>query len=219
MSDDGSRILRDDMLELTRRMNRSRSGLIRAAGCYIDEDGCIDGTFNTSFLGLSPSVKDRVLAMAKTIPFSETNRQLRSFSIPGSGPEARELYQLLEGLRTSGLRNDALADLFYERAAGIPFCPGPGCVYLVYGCYDVRRKASDGSDLGESEEVYDFLICACAPWSGDYQPGTPCWGFLYPAFSQRGRDLYHIYVYEQVPGTLTPLRAELLGIPEPPAAL
>ena len=41
-------INRDDMLELTRRMTSARSNLVRIAGAYIDEEGYIDGTFNSS---------------------------------------------------------------------------------------------------------------------------------------------------------------------------
>ncbi len=50
-------INRDDMLELTRRMTSARSNLVRIAGAYIDEEGYIDGTFNTSFLSLQGAEK------------------------------------------------------------------------------------------------------------------------------------------------------------------
>ena len=41
---------REDMLELTRRMTVSRNCFSRIAGAYMDEEGFIDGTFNTHFL-------------------------------------------------------------------------------------------------------------------------------------------------------------------------
>ena len=44
---------RSDMLELTRRMIPARSSIDRVAGCYFDEEGYPEGSFNTSFLGLS----------------------------------------------------------------------------------------------------------------------------------------------------------------------
>lgn len=44
---------REDMMELTRRMTVSRTSMTRIAGCYMDADGEIDGTFNTNFLKLS----------------------------------------------------------------------------------------------------------------------------------------------------------------------
>ena len=47
-----TRINRDDMLELTRRMTIARTSMTRIAGSYMDADGFIDGTFNTNFLKL-----------------------------------------------------------------------------------------------------------------------------------------------------------------------
>ena len=46
-------INREDMLELTRRMTLSRNSFTRIAGCYVDNDGDFDGSFNTNFLKLS----------------------------------------------------------------------------------------------------------------------------------------------------------------------
>ena len=48
-------INREDMLELTRRMTPARSSVGRIAGAYFDEEGYVDGTFNTHFLKLSYS--------------------------------------------------------------------------------------------------------------------------------------------------------------------
>ena len=42
-------INREDMLELTRRMTVSRSNFTRLAGAYYDEEGYVEGTFNTNF--------------------------------------------------------------------------------------------------------------------------------------------------------------------------
>ena len=47
-------INREDMLALTRRMTVKRTSITRIAGGYMDIDGFIDGTFNTSFLKLNP---------------------------------------------------------------------------------------------------------------------------------------------------------------------
>lgn len=38
---------REDMLELTRRMTIARNCFNRVAGAYMDEEGFIDGSFNT----------------------------------------------------------------------------------------------------------------------------------------------------------------------------
>ena len=72
---------REDMLELTRRMTIARNCFNRVAGAYMDEEGFIDGSFNTHFLKLSPADKEKQLAIAKTIPYAKTNEQLKNFRI------------------------------------------------------------------------------------------------------------------------------------------
>ena len=46
------KINRDHMLEITRRMTPSRTAMTRIAGCYMDHQGFVDGTFNINFLFL-----------------------------------------------------------------------------------------------------------------------------------------------------------------------
>ena len=58
-------INREDMLALTRRMTVKRTSITRIAGSYMDIDGFIDGTFNTSFLNLNPAEQEKNLALAK----------------------------------------------------------------------------------------------------------------------------------------------------------
>lgn len=62
------RINREDMLALTRRMNVKRTSITRIAGAYIDSDGFIDGTFNTSFLKLSPAERTRIWRSRRRSP-------------------------------------------------------------------------------------------------------------------------------------------------------
>ena len=75
-------INREDMLELTRRMTPARTSFTRIAGCYVDADGDFDGSFNINFLKLSASEKTKNLAIAKTIPFAETNTKLKNNKNP-----------------------------------------------------------------------------------------------------------------------------------------
>ena len=44
-----------------------------------------------------------------------------------------------------------------------------------------------------------FLICAVCPVSGDYEPGMPVCGFMFPAFKDRGPDNGRIQVFEADP--------------------
>jgi hypothetical protein len=192
-------INREDMLELTRRMTPKRTSISRIAGCYFDREGDFDGSFNTSFLKLSPAEKEKNLAIAKTIPYSESNRNLKEYRFPKSAMGAGSVWQLLKGLRSCELKNDALMDTFYDLTAEYYCTNGAYAVYMFYGSYDIPVRGSDKAEMWDSEEVYNYLICAICPVTGDYEPGRPECGFLFPAFSDRSGDLYSVDVYNANP--------------------
>ncbi|MDD3206687.1 MAG: DUF4317 family protein [Lachnospiraceae bacterium] len=189
-------INREDMLELTRRMTPSRTSFTRIAGCYVDEEGYIDGTFNTNFLNLSGKDKEKNLALAKTIPFSPTNENLKAYKFGDGSRLPGSMWQLLMGLKNCGLKNDALMDTFYELITESYEKSGEYAVFVFHDRYDVPIKATDKERLGESEEVFEYLICAICPLVGEYEPGKPEWGFLFPAFTDRSSDLEHVNVYQ-----------------------
>lgn len=190
-------INRDDMLELTRRMTLKRNCFTRLAGAYMDEEGWVDGTFNTNFLKLSGKDQSVNLGIAKAIPFSGTNVNLKEYRFGKEQEGTGSVWQLLMGLKECGLKNDALLDLFYELAGERYQSRGPYAIYFFYGNYDVPLKASDKERLWESEEVYQFLICAFCPLKGEYEPGEPECGFLFPSFSDRSSDVHGIAVFQK----------------------
>ena len=191
---------REDMMELTRRMTPSRSSIDRIAGCYFDEEGYVDGTFNTSFLNLSVKDKEKNLQIARAVPFSETNRQLVEMDFPGETRESGDMMRLLDAIKECGLKNDALLETFYEVVGEKQPKGEPFAIVLFHGVYDIPRKGTDNAEQWESEEVYEYLICAICPVYGDYEIDEPVCGFLYPSFYDRSVDWYHIAVYEKEPG-------------------
>lgn len=183
------------MLELTRRMTLKRNCFSRIAGAYFDEEGYVDGSFNIHFLGLSAKEKAANLAIAKAIPFADTNVNLKDFRFPKEEQKPGSLWQILMALKECELKNDALLDVFYEVMGEKYHSKEQFAVYLFHGNYDVPLKASDGQSLGESEEVYNFIICAICPFHGDYELDMPKWGFLFPAFTDRSSDADGMAVY------------------------
>ena len=205
---------REDLLELTRRMTPARSSIDRVAGAYFDEEGYIDGTFNIHFLNLSASEKTRNLKIAKTVPFSETNRQLVEMNFPGKARNSKDMHRLLAAVMEAGLKNDALMETFYEvvgekQPKGLPFS-----VFVFHGIYDIPLKGTDKAEQHESEEIYEYLICTLAPVYEDYKVGEPYCGFLYPSFKNRSSDPFHIAVYEQKPDSGGAELREALGLSE-----
>lgn len=193
------KINREDMLELTRRMTVKRSSMTRIAGAYLDREGEIDGTFNINFLKLTPTEKERNLELAKTIPFAKTNEQLRRYAFGKEQMKAGTVWQLLNGIKNSGLKNDALLDTFYELVGETYHSYQDYAVYMFHDRYDIPIKTTDHERVGESEEVYEYLICMIAPVRAEYEPGEPECGFLYPAFCDRSSDWNYIDIFQKNP--------------------
>lgn len=189
-------INREDMLELTRRMTPTRTSMTRIAGSYMEADGETDGTFNTNFLKLSPKDKTKNLAIAKTIPFSGTNENLKRYRFPEDSIKAGSMRQLLMGMKSCGLKNDVMMETFYDLIAESYVSNHDYAILVFHDRYDVPVKAADHERLGESEEVFEYIICAICPLEGDYEPGKPECGFLFPAFSDRSADINHVDVFQ-----------------------
>lgn len=190
-------INREDMLELTRRMTPKRTSFTRIAGGYLDKDGEIDGTFNTNFLNLSSKDKEKNLLIAKTIPFSRTNEELKEYRFSEEQEGPGSMRQLLMAIKDCGLKNDALMETFYEIVGEHYRTEEDYAVFVFHDRYDVPVKAQDKERMGESEEVYEYLICAICPLTGEYEPGTPMCGFLFPAFVDRSSDSGQVELFSQ----------------------
>lgn len=180
---------REDMLELTRRMTGQRSNFVRVAGAYIDDEGFIDGTFNTNFLNLKGTEKTKCLEIAKTVPFSGTNTELTSYNITDMSQNS--IWRLFYALRDCELKNDALLLNLYEIIAEKYVSDYNYAIYVYYGVYDVPIKGTDKERQGESEEVYKYLILAIAPTDKEYNLDKTEAGILYPAFTNRSTDMEH----------------------------
>ncbi len=184
---------RNDMLELTRRMTPSRNCFFRVAGAYVDKDLDMD-TFNIHFGKLGAAETKQKLDMAKAVIFSETNENLREYKFCDN--RKKSLWPLLVTLKDNGLKDDAMLDTLYEIIGENYRASDEYGIFLFYGSYDVPVKAKDKTWLEGSEEVYDFIICAIAPLEGEYEPGKPEFGFLFPAFADRSADIDRIYIYQ-----------------------
>ncbi len=194
-------INRDDMLELTRRMTVKRTHFTRIAGCYVDKDGDFEGSFNRAFGNLTASEKTEHLALAKAVPFAGTNEELREYRFPADSPRSREMWKLLMEIRSCGLKNDALLDTFYDLVMEQVQIPGPYSILLFHGVYDIPSKGKDKERLGDSESVFEYIICTLCPVTGDYHSESPVGGFLFPAYAEQCAVLSHIDFYETAGST------------------
>ena len=206
------KIEREDMLELTRRMTTKRSSMTRIAGSYMDPEGFVDGTFNTNFLKLSASDKEKNLNLAKSVPFAETNTNLKMYEFSEKAMRPGGIWQLLMAMKSCGLKNDALMDTFYELVGECYHSDHDYAVYVFHDRYDVPVKTADKERQWESEEVFEYLICTICPVTGDYEPGKPECGFLFPAFVNRSSDENFVNIFQADPQSPHTELVKMLGV-------
>lgn len=192
-------INREDMLELTRRMTTERTCFDRIAGAYVNDLGEWDDSFNIHFGKLSPAEKKRNLDIAKAIPFSKTNEQIKEYVFPATAKGKDSMFQLIQAIQQCGLKNDALMDVLYEQIVDGYVVDHEFAICVFHGVYDIPLKGKDKSSQWESEEVYDFIVCTISPMKGEYEPDAPVFGFLYPAFSDRSGDRDKIDIFHAIP--------------------
>ena len=157
------------------------------------------GSFNTNFLKLSGSDRAKNLKLAKTVPFADTNKNLKKYKFTPKAQKSGSMWQLLMAMKECGLKNDALMDTFYDVVMERYHADSEYAILVFHDRYDIPAKAADKERLGESEEVFEYLICVMCPLSGEYEPGEPECGFLFPAFTDRCGDLNHVNVYQKNP--------------------
>lgn len=106
-------------------------------------------------------------------------------------------------------------------------------ILLMTDTYDVPYKDGNGeTDADRGNEVFDYVLCSICPvkqtktaltyLSGEqrfhtadpvWTVGTPELGFLYPAFEERGTDLYHALCYGRTNGDgQTELISRVFGV-------
>ena len=102
-------------------------------------------------------------------------------------------------------------EIFYEMVAAQYHTTQDYAVMVFHGCYDVPIKGTDKQRQDESEEVFEFLICVICKLEGDYEPGEPECGFLFPAFTNRSSDSSHVAVYQADLGKTHPEIEKILG--------
>ena len=220
--------------ELRRRFKKESASFSCISGCYVDAEKQKICTFNTPFLTLKDEELFKYLDIAKKTLSGTLKNQLLSLDFPLNeeepGGKQDELMQLLN----SGLKDEALLDVFYDRVIEVYQHTGNYLILLFADAYDVPFKTSDEFETGESVDVYRYIICAVCPVElskpglgylqdeqriglrdRDWVVNDPETAFLFPAFNDRAADIHQVLFYTR--DTKNPhgeVMTELLGCRE-----
>lgn len=203
-----------DILELKRRFKKDACTFTRLCGCYVDADRNKVTTFGETFLNLEDEEFYKYLEIAKKVMSGTIANNILELEFPLAEEAAGGRQQFLMGLRESALKNDDLMDAFYDLVIENYRYVGNYLILVFHDAYDVMTKTSDNNKLDESEEVYEYLLCAICPVTlskpglgyredenrigpriRDWVVGVPDTGFVFPAFTDRSSDIHSVMFY------------------------
>src|SRR5471030_2781834 len=203
-----------EVSELKRRFKKDECTFTRMCGCYVDAQKNIVLTIKENFLNLREEEFFKYLDIAsKTLSGTVGNNLLElNFPLDEENIGGRQL-SLME-LKKNKLKDDALLDNFYKLIIDSYDYTGNFLILIFHDAYDVMTRTTDNAKLDESEEVYEYLLCAICPVSlskpalgyfedknrigariRDWVVGPPDLGFVFPAFTDRSTDIHSIMYY------------------------
>ena len=136
-------------------------------------------------------------------------------------------------LKNSQLKDDLLLDDFYNSIINNYDYEGNFLILIFHDAYDIITKTKDNAKLDESEEVYEYILCAICPVelskaglryfeeensiksrTRDWVVEAPSNGFVFPAFINRTTDVNSIMYYtKNAKDTHPELMENVLGCP------
>jgi hypothetical protein len=207
-------MIRKDILELKKRFKKEDCTFTKVCGCYVNSEKQSVLEFKETFLNLPDDELFKYLEIAKKSLSGKIGNNLLELSFPLNESFENEKQQFFMMLKKSALKEDALLSLLYESIIENYECSGNYLILVYHDVYDVMTKTSDNRKLDESEEIYEYFICALCPVDlskpglgyfhdentiksriRDWVVGQPAVAFTYPAFIDRGSDVGSIMYY------------------------
>ena len=203
-----------EVLELKRRFKKEAATFTRVCGCYVDGNHDKICKFGNTFLNLEEDEFYKYLEIANKSLSGTLGNNLLELHFPIEEEEVGGRQQILMALRASKLEDDNLLDAFYDLVIDTYDHAGNYLIVLFHDAYDVMTRTSDNNNLDESEEVYEYLICAICPVDlskpglgfleeehrigprvRDWVVGAVDTAFLFPAFNDRSTDIHSTLFY------------------------
>ena len=203
-----------EVMEIKRRLKKEGCTFTRMCGCYVDAEKNKVVNFGQTFLNLEDEEFYKYLEIAKKVLSGNIGNNLLTLDIPLEEEAAGGRQQFLLGLRESKLKSEELIDRFYDLVIDSYDYAGNYLILIFHDAYDVMTRTTDNNKLDESEEVYEYLLCAICPVSlskpglgyradenrigpriRDWVVGAPDTGFVFPAFNDRTTDIHSLLFY------------------------
>ncbi|WP_217077496.1 DUF4317 domain-containing protein [Clostridium baratii] len=203
-----------DILELKKRFKKDYCTFSKMCGCYVNGEKNIILKFRETFLNLEEDEYFKYLEIAKKVLSGTIGNNILELNFPLNEDLINEKQISLMQLKNSQLNDDTLLDDFYKSIIDSYDYTGNFLILIFNDSYDVLTKTKDNQKLDESEEVYEYVLCAICPVElsepglryfeeensikariRDWVVKPPINGFVFPAFIDRSSDVNSVMYY------------------------
>lgn len=203
--------------EIRRRQRRDRSNMTKIYGCYVNDKKEIITEFSRSTGMMSENEAEKYFALLRRTLGGTMGKNLLDITFRTAQVADSEEHKRLMALRGQGIGDEQARAAFYQQVVESLTMDTSYLILLGTDSYDVPFKSHDGdTQLDNSNEMYTYVLCAICPVkqtkavlhyepeSKEFQDGNmvnavsaPEIGFLFPAFDNRGTNIYNALYYNK----------------------
>ena len=229
----GPYMRKKDILELKKRFKKDHCTFTKMCGCYVNGEKNILLKFRETFLNLEEDDYFKYLEIAKKVLSGTIENNILELNFELNEEHVNEKQLEFMKLKNSQLKDDLLLDDFYNSIINNYDYEGNFLILIFHDAYDIITKTKDNAKLDESEEVYEYILCAICPVelskaglryfeeensiksrTRDWVVEAPSNSFVFPAFINRTTDVNSIMYYtKNAKDTHPELMENVLGCP------
>lgn len=206
-----------EISEIRRRLRPDKSNITHVYGCYVNEKREVISLFDQPLALATQEESESYLTLFKRALSGNPGKNLVDIEYTTRQVADGEEHKLLMTLRNSSLKDENAIRAFYQRVISNLALEGNYLILLAQDTYDVPYRSKDGEKQNDaSSEVFSYILCCICPVKmtkpalgydlsenefhsrrADWVVSSPELGFLFPAFTNRGTDLYHALYYSR----------------------
>ena len=203
-----------DILELKKRLTKNGCTFTKMCGCYVNADKEKILKINESFLNLEEDEFYKFLDIAKKVLSGTFGNNILQLDFKREENKQDFFWKLDK----SALKDEELLDEFYDGIIEKYDAQGNYLILIFHDAYDVISKDKNTEELENSDEVYEYILCAICPVelskanlgydeeenkftsvTRDWIVGAVESGFVFPAFDERSADVNSVLCYTKNP--------------------
>ena len=203
-----------DILELKKRLTKNGCTFTKMCGCYVNADKEKILKINESFLNLEEDEFYKFLDIAKKVLSGTFGNNILQLDFKREENKQDFFWKLDK----SALKDEELLDEFYDGIIEKYDAQGNYLILIFHDADDVISKDKNKEELENSDEVYEYILCAICPVelskanlgydeeenkftsvTRDWIVGAVESGFVFPAFDERSADVNSVLCYTKNP--------------------